>query len=413
MAGPVVPPVSPGRFGRTWLSSAATTRESEVDDQVAVRAYYTLKSGRTARPYKAAELVDGASIKAAIEEIVLRAKDTFSHHDNTAAQLLDGPGFVAFEGTESRTVSKEELAILALAEKAVVSQIAAATSSDAPIVPAIFFALDPNVPFSNLELQGPTMEESVSAKKVSFNDIRPFAFKELPNEIRSMIYPLCGNLAVRHDGQAPALVLALARDPFLGEEVKVIYRETNCSIDVDNEAKFGTKKLKDLLVFRNIYMQWGLNGDEERSGRVLSLTAHKIQLMNNFRSLTMDFSTSEPCNLSLIQQISRASSGVDHIAVRLHAAADTRSRLSMSPKHADEYGRARMHMLNTANEWIQVPARLSTVGPSDAVEEWFWARDGGAELDIEHPRRRKVVKPSAAGNMTMADRIQGRSALIQ
>ncbi|PBP22388.1 hypothetical protein BUE80_DR006751 [Diplocarpon rosae] len=290
-ARPVAPPVSPRRFNRTWLSRDTATDDSGVDDQGAVRAY-SPKPRRTARPYQAADLVDRASIEAAIEEIILRGKDVFSPHDSTHVQIPDGPGFVVFEGTvrlitltlrqslrrqfpgnspwddetkayqrilqESRTVTKAELAGFALAEKTVASQIAAATSPDAPIIPAIFFALDPNTPFSTIERQGPTVEESFSSKRVSFNGIQAFAFKDLPNEIRSMIYPLCGNLAMRHDGQAPALVLALARDSLLGEEVKTLYKEINCRIDVDNEAEFGRKKLKELLVFRNIYMQWGL-----------------------------------------------------------------------------------------------------------------------------------------------------------
>ncbi|PBP26385.1 hypothetical protein BUE80_DR002663 [Diplocarpon rosae] len=425
-ARPVAPPVSPGRLHRPRLSRDTATDDPGVEDQAAVRAD-SPKPRRTARPYHAAELVDRASIEAAIEEIILRAKDVFGLSESTHVQIPDGPGFVAFAGTftgnfpgdvatkadervlqESRTLTKEELAVFALAEKTVASQIAAATRPDAPVSAAIFFAVDPNAPFSTRARPGPAVDESIRATKVSCHDVPPFAFKELPNEIRSMIYPLCGNLALRHDGQAPALVLALARDSLLGAEVKTLYKEINCRIGVDNEAEFGQKKLKELLVFRNVYLQWGLAGGEEHSDRLLSLTAHKIQLMNNFRSLTMDFSTSEPSNLSLIQQISRASSGVDHLAIRLHAAAASRAR-----PHTRASPQARMHLLNMANEWIKVPARLSTVGPADAVEDWFWARDDGAALDIALPCRRQVVTPSVAGNMTMADRIQGRSALMQ
>ncbi|EKD14623.1 uncharacterized protein L3040_000147 [Drepanopeziza brunnea f. sp. 'multigermtubi'] len=250
------------------------------------------ENARAVRVYRAAELVDAATISAAIEEIIARAVHAFNYEDPKS--LPGGPEFIGFAGEvscflsyrqsiaiapspllrwkkadthlglqqESRLIRKEELVEFAVADKTVASQIATATILDTPIIPFLCFDLTGStVPFpsSAINIEGPRMEDAAASKMAEYRKIRPFKFGELPVELRQRIYRLWGKggtLALRHCGQAPPLVLALARDETLGPEVTDLYKKLNYGVTVANEAAFGKKPLRELMVYENLHLQY-------------------------------------------------------------------------------------------------------------------------------------------------------------
>ncbi|KAI9056115.1 hypothetical protein LZ554_001043 [Drepanopeziza brunnea f. sp. 'monogermtubi'] len=385
---------------------------------------------RAARVYTAAELVDAATISAAIEEITARAVHAFNYKDPKS--LPGGPEFIGFAGEESRLICKEELVEFAVADKTAASQIATATILDTPIVPFLYFDLTGNTapfPDSAVNIEGPSIEDAVASQMAEYRNIRPFRFGELPIELRHKIYRLWGkggNLALRHCGQAPPLVLALCRDETLGLEVTDLYKKLNYGVTVFNEAAFGKKRLRELIVYENLHLQYsGLvpqeTGTPERKS--LSLCAHKIQLMNKFRSISMDFGDlrlpddhtttttsssssssssssddhwSDPSNFLLVQTVARASSsGVDRVSIRM-------AGLALCNPHR------RLELMHAANKWLGVPGVLAAVGPADVMEEWLWQKPCGGLLDLGAPGSCKVGVASAPGRMTMAERMTDR-----
>jgi hypothetical protein len=65
-----------------------------------------------------------------------------------------------------------------------------------------------------------------------------FPLKDLPPEIRTLIYPLSNNLQLQHDYQAPALLIALAPDRELYREAYDIYRDLNTVVTQRNVEAF-------------------------------------------------------------------------------------------------------------------------------------------------------------------------------
>jgi hypothetical protein len=65
-----------------------------------------------------------------------------------------------------------------------------------------------------------------------------FPLKNLPPEIRTLIYPLCNNLQLQHNYQAPALLIALAPDRELYLEAYNLYRDLNTVVTPRNVQDF-------------------------------------------------------------------------------------------------------------------------------------------------------------------------------
>ena len=65
-----------------------------------------------------------------------------------------------------------------------------------------------------------------------------FPLKDLPPEIRTLIYHLENNLQLQHDYQAPALLIALAPDCELYLEAYRVYKSLNMVVTPRNLASF-------------------------------------------------------------------------------------------------------------------------------------------------------------------------------
>lgn len=81
-----------------------------------------------------------------------------------------------------------------------------------------------------------------------------FPFKKLPAETRVMIYP--DALQLQHDGQAPALLLALVVDEVLYNEAFAIYSKINANIAKKDEDSFKKQPLSKLLEIKYIRISW-------------------------------------------------------------------------------------------------------------------------------------------------------------
>jgi hypothetical protein len=77
-----------------------------------------------------------------------------------------------------------------------------------------------------------------------------FPLKELPFELRALIYPHA--LILQHDGNAPALLLALAADAGLFAEAQRIYQAINSTLTNENQDVFGKLKMSELMKIRHL-----------------------------------------------------------------------------------------------------------------------------------------------------------------
>ena len=77
-----------------------------------------------------------------------------------------------------------------------------------------------------------------------------FPIKELPFELRALIYPYA--LILQHDDSAPALLLALAADAELFAEAHRIYQAINSTLTAENQDVFGKLKLSELMRIRHL-----------------------------------------------------------------------------------------------------------------------------------------------------------------
>ena len=82
-----------------------------------------------------------------------------------------------------------------------------------------------------------------------------FLFKLLPADIRVMIYPYT-DLQMQHDLNAPAVVLALAADPVLCNEILPFYKACNKTITFQDQEDFKKMKMKELLKIRYLRISY-------------------------------------------------------------------------------------------------------------------------------------------------------------
>jgi hypothetical protein len=77
-----------------------------------------------------------------------------------------------------------------------------------------------------------------------------FPIKELPFELRALIYSHA--LILQHDGNAPALLLALAADAGLFAEAQRVYQTINSTLASENQDVFGKLKKSELMKIRHL-----------------------------------------------------------------------------------------------------------------------------------------------------------------
>ena len=81
---------------------------------------------------------------------------------------------------------------------------------------------------------------------------RPPLLYKLPPEIRVKIYPHA--LALNYNNQAPALLLALAKEPILYAEARFLYLKINARVDESNKEAFKARHSKQLLQLRHLML---------------------------------------------------------------------------------------------------------------------------------------------------------------
>ncbi|KAH7336173.1 hypothetical protein BKA65DRAFT_563091 [Rhexocercosporidium sp. MPI-PUGE-AT-0058] len=367
------------------------------------------------RVYTWKDFADRACVEAALADHIARAqKEAPQGLDYRSIFPVNGSIFIGFNGTESRVLSQEELCDFVLADKSVAVQLYNSLAIS-PIPHSIAINLNSNVAFSDSNaLQAPTITECKAAAIEDLKQIVPFSFKKLPAEVRKMIYVTSDVFALRHDKQIPPFYQVALCNNFLKEEAKKAYNQINYLLTLANEPQFNKFTMYDIKSLNHMYFQWSWAGMPEYQNCFLQLRANRCQIVNNLHSLTMDFSgAAEPGNLSLMQNISRASSGVYRLTVRLESMVKLESKHCRSPADIENLASSRLHLIHYANEWIRTPGRLVSVNTADVEEEWFWERDGAQFLDLGPIRKTRRNETSVKGNVTLADRIEGRSILVR
>lgn len=80
----------------------------------------------------------------------------------------------------------------------------------------------------------------------------PSLLYKLPPEVRMKIYPHA--LALNHNNQPPALLLALAKEPILYAEARSLYLKINARVDQSNREAFKARPSKQLLQIRHLML---------------------------------------------------------------------------------------------------------------------------------------------------------------
>ncbi|KAL5317417.1 hypothetical protein ACEPPN_014512 [Leptodophora sp. 'Broadleaf-Isolate-01'] len=367
------------------------------------------------RIYTLEDFTDRASVEAALAEHLARAQEESPSGLNYVGLIaINGTTFIGFNGIESRVLSHEELVDFVLADKFIAAQFCAAIALT-PIPRSFAINLNSNTTYSTSNnLPAPTTAECHAATIADLNQIVPFQFKKLPAEVRKMIYVSSDVFALRHDKQIPAFYQVTLCDNFLKGEAKEAFEKINYLVTLANEDTFNTFTMYNIKALHHLYFQWSDIGVPGHRSRYLQLRANRCQIVNNLRSLTMDFSTAtEPCNFSLMQSISRASSGVNRLAVRLPSMVKLEAKHCRSPADIENLAWNRLRLIHHANEWIRTPGRLVTVNTADVEEEWFWERDGTQFLDLGPVGKARRKEGPVRGNVTLEDRIEGRSILVR
>ena len=77
-----------------------------------------------------------------------------------------------------------------------------------------------------------------------------FPIKELPYELRALVYPHA--LILQPDNTAPNFLLALAADATLYADARSIYRAINAILTTKNQDAFGKLKMSELMRIRHL-----------------------------------------------------------------------------------------------------------------------------------------------------------------
>ncbi|KAH7418068.1 hypothetical protein BKA64DRAFT_635217 [Cadophora sp. MPI-SDFR-AT-0126] len=396
-------------------SNPAQGREAKGKKTVSAPApNVTPKLENNVRVYKPEELTDRATVEAAINDHIIRAREQSGlERLSVAINYINGSTFIAFNGTESLVLTSDELIDLVLADKFIAAQLCVALALT-PIPLSIVININSNTTFSTTNrLQAPTIAECEATKIEDLKNIySSFHFKQLSSEVRKMIYLSSDVFALGHDGQIPPFFLVALCDSFLQEEAKAAYKEINFQVTLVNEKSFNKMSIYKIRFLRHLYCQWGDLGKDEYKPRFLQLRGNRCQMSNNLRTLTMDFSSphTEPSSLSLMCNIARASNaGVVRLTIRLQSFASLESRRIYRCGEDKKAPWLRLCLIEQANEWIRSPGRLISVNTTDCMEEWFWERADGNPLDVSRYGKAHLKTPSVKCNMALENRILGRT----
>ncbi|KAE9379975.1 hypothetical protein N431DRAFT_394414 [Stipitochalara longipes BDJ] len=218
-----------------------------------------------------------------------------------------------------------------------------------------------------------------------------FPIKELPFELRSLIYPHA--LIVQHDNSAPNFLIALAADATLYAEVEPMYLAINATVTVESHDSFSKLKMSELMRIR--HLRCVFPGPQAPGPQHLKI--YKSLLHNNLLTATLDFSAldSHSRNHSqiqgspyasftdLVKQLLRASScGLSQISIKFEPwiaayAPYTDYGLETDVSYYSQENGARSKDIVALNRHLGITGRLERVVPADVVECWVW--DGGKD----------------------------------
>lgn len=90
------------------------------------------------------------------------------------------------------------------------------------------------------------MEATLTCQPTTYDPSTTFPFKNLPEELRNLIYP--HSLAIPHsDKMVPDLLMVLAADKELFAEAFRVYKRINVRVAKGNIEQFKCMRMKELL----------------------------------------------------------------------------------------------------------------------------------------------------------------------
>jgi hypothetical protein len=193
----------------------------------------------------------------------------------------------------------------------------------------------------------------ISALQPAEANVTPtFPLKKFPlfSDIFSTIF--ASDLQRQHDGQCPALLIALApaAGDFVGQELykeaQKVYRQANCIIGEDTITDFNNEKLKDLLKIRHL-----------KINLPIPFIAQKITCRNNLESITVDCTKGDYMDMMMMKE---GNSSASYIIQLLTAASTKLEKATMKIAKMDFMSRGDIDQINRA---------LGIIGKQEALQD--------------------------------------------
>ena len=120
------------------------------------------------------------------------------------------------------------------------------------------------------------------------------SFRDLPSELRQLIYPYA--LEVQPGLQAPPLLLALASEPYLHAEALEVFQRLNFVLSLQNDIVLEAKKAEEILEIRNLTVIWDCRLRISSLGIVVPIVSAIKTLYgsNNLETITFDLRKAKP-----------------------------------------------------------------------------------------------------------------------
>lgn len=234
--------------------------------------------------------------------------------------------------------------------------------------------------------------------------IKMFPFKQLPYDVRLMIYKFDGVLEVELDGTSPALLQAFKGEHILFREILSEYSQTNTTVDLpphfderlSNLSMAKAKFVKHILVVasQGYLPAKAMNYMARKFGRVADRLEHHSKLQ------TLKFSDQrffiDPryekllarnrfvwMNIPPLLSLSGESCSLRKVVIQIRCRHEDHPDLTPKNEYTARRKKDRWALVDNMSICLGILPRLEKVTPRDRPEDWFWEADDGTVLHFE------------------------------
>jgi len=220
---------------------------------------------------------------------------------------------------------------------------------------------------------------------------KAISFKDLPWELRQLIYPHA--LELQPGLQAPPLLLALASEPHLYEEAREVYKRVNFVLNYRTEAAFRAMAPEALLEIPNLTVVW----ERDRSSVYLhreNTVATAIGTLygpNNLETITFDLTGAGPFdNFFIDPWIDAAWSLIIGAEGSVHKS----TLIVENTKAGSRKRRRETRLLQLLFVMLGLAPRQQAPPPGTDFRVWVWEGNGSEMLTSAQSFTRAMINPN-------------------